>query len=205
MAFKLSALQMALIALGIFVVVALVMGVRATTKKDNFEMDPYGEYVVGGVKEGVRDFVPEGQQVPDPSHQYHLSGGYDEPANCDECAARGADRENGYGTKYHIVGNKCYECNNDPNDLTTMGCRMDDFSQWQTDDLAFKDFNHNPLYGKNPCNNACGLNDHDQGQNPYNPKDGGCGACGLNPNPRHTFDVNDPFTPVPVPLSYAKY
>lgn len=98
------------------------------------------------------------------------------------------NRENGYGTAYHIVGEKMYPCSNDPNSLGTYPCGVDDFSVWQ--DGTKKDFDVNPTYGAQSSDGARHFPDS---QNPYNYN--GCGncRCSINRNPRQTFDVDDNF------------
>ncbi len=53
----------------------------------------------------------------------------------------------GYGRNYHILGNKAYVGNNDPNDLYTVGNSFDDYKIWHSSKNGDTDFEVNPIYG----------------------------------------------------------
>lgn len=152
--------QLLLIVGGVFVVLLLLVMPCMQKKSEPFTVGReyvYGTYGERGIPT-VNDVEPvkESQCVSD------------------ELVARGTDRENGYGSTYHIVGEQAYPCNNDPNDLSTYACGVDDFSIWQ--DGSFKDFEFNPVYGKPNCN-KCSLREHDTRTNPFMNDGAMCNDC----------------------------
>lgn len=112
-------------------------------------------------------------------------------AEAGDLAARGADRAAGYGSSYHIVGEQAYPCNNDPNSLNTFACGVDDYSIWQ--DGTKKDFTENPIYGSGEST-GCHMKTFLASENSYDYDPApASNLCAANKNPRHTFDINDPF------------
>ena len=95
----------------------------------------------------------------------------------EELAARGTDRALGYGSKYHIVGEKAYACDNDWKEMLHMPCGVDDYSIWQ--DGEHQDHVTNPTYGyATDADGTCGgTRVHEEAQNPYDDRDvRGCGS-----------------------------
>lgn len=179
MTMKLTNTQLLLVVVGAFVVLLLLL--RPCLMQEDFGADAYGEYMRGTHGEGSVGYSVEDNRENDGSD-----------GSC--CPKAAVNREDGYGSKYHIVGEKAYPCSNNPDDVGLYGCGEDDFSIWQ--DGTKCDFNHNPVYGYGK-EGDCNLRTHHYSQNPYNYQDTSVCRCSANDKPRTSFDSDDPFTHSP--------
>lgn len=173
-------------------VVLVVGGVYYFTREGmQWGPDATGEGMMGvyGSESIPQDYNLAGERVVRDPLRYQVRA-HDQEMPISELAARGADRANGYGSSYHIVGEQVYPCSNDPNSLGTYPCGVDDYSVWQ--DGTKKDFKVNPVYGAGEAG-GCRIRYFPHSQNPYNYNETGDCRCSANQNPRQTFTINDNF------------
>lgn len=172
---QLTETQLLLVVVGAFIVLLLLL--RPCLQED-FGADAYGEYMRGVHSEGSVGYSVEDDRESDEA----------------ECVQAAVNREDGYGSTYHIVGGERYPCSNNPDHVGLYGCKQDDFSIWQ--DGTKCDFNHNPIYGYG-AEDGCSLNTHHSSQNPYNYQEASVCRCSANNKPRTSFDSDDSLTYAP--------